>query len=501
MAVDSKHIQYDDVELDWELIRTLIKGERAIKDATTTYLPKLSGQDSDEYLSYRNRPAFYNAFGRTVQGLTGAIMRKDPDITASDAVIEMSEKLTRDHRSLREVATSAVKDVIAFGRYGILVDAPIDGGDAYIAEYKAEDILNWYQEEVGDSYMLTFLALRENADQYDAKEYEVTQMENIRIYYIDPEDGFVKVQLYKWSEPSANKVVKGTKSTSGTWTPVWENPQVPLAGGQKLIDIPFFFFGAEDNTPNISQSPLLDLANVNIAHWKMSADLAHGLHYTALPTPWAAGFDTKTKLYIGPGKAWVSSAPDATCGYLEFTGQGLKAIENDLDRKEKQMAVLGSRLIEGQRVGVEAAETARIRQSGEVNSLVTTSKLVSKSLSRVLEVLALWRSVPTSEETTVELNTDFIDIALSPEEITALLGALQAGKISHETFLWNLKEGELLPPGVSIEDEKEKIEAEAGPEFEETEDKFQHEPDTDGIVSEVIKRIMPGNNIDDGEEE
>lgn len=499
MAIDSTHIQYSDVKLDWVLIRNLIKGERAIKDATTTYLPKLSGQDSDEYLSYRNRPAFYNAFGRTVQGLTGAIMRKDPDVTASDPVIETADRLTRDHRSLREVATSAIKDVIAFGRYGVLVDAPVDGGDAYVAEYRAEDILNWYQEEVGDGYILTFLALRENADQYDIETHEITQVENIRVYFIDPEDLFVKVQLYEWNEPSASKAIKGTKSTQGTWTPVWEKPQVPIAGGQKLTEIPFFFFGAEDNTPNISQSPLLDLANVNIAHWKMSADLAHGLHYTALPTPWAAGFDTKSKLYIGPGKAWISSDPQATCGYMEFTGQGLKAIENDLDRKEKQMAVLGSRLIEGQRVGIEAAETARIRQSGEVNSLITISKLASKTLSRMLEVLALWRSVPTSEETTVELNTDFIDISITPEEITALLGALQAGKISHETFLWNLKEGELLPPGVSIEDEKEKIEVEAGPEFEEK-DKFEHEPNTDGIVSEVIKRIMPGNDIEEEEE-
>ena len=499
MAIDSTHIEYDDVGLDWELIRNLIKGERAIKDASTKYLPLLDGQGTKDYAAYKNRPAFYNAFGRTVQGLTGAIMRKDPDVTASDAVVEMSEKLTRDHRSLREISSSVVKDVIAFGRYGILIDAPVGGGDAYAAEYKAEDMLNWHQEDTGEGYMLTFLSLREHAEVYESEDYEVTQTENIRIYFIDLEDGYVKAQLYEWKEPSASKVLKGTKSTAGSWVPMWDEPQIPVAGGQKLTEIPFFFFGSEDNTPDVSQSPLLDLANVNIAHWKMSADLAHGLHYTALPTPWAAGFNTKTKLYIGPGKAWISSDPTASCGYLEFTGQGLKAIENDLDRKEKQMAALGSRLIEGQRTGVEAAETARIRQSGEVNSLVTISKLVSKSLSRMLETLALWRSVPTSEETTVELNTDFIDIALSSQEITALLAALQAGKISHETFLWNLKEGELLPPGISTEDEKERIEMEAGPEFEEK-DEFSLEPDTDDVVKRVIERILPGNSIEEEEE-
>ena len=65
--------------------------------------------------------------------------------------------------------------------------------------------------------------------------------------------------------------------------------------------------------------------------------------------------------------------------------------------------------------------------------------------------------------------------------------------------MWNLKEGELLPPGVSIEDEKERIESEAGPEFEEK-DEFNLEPDTDGIVQKVIQRIMPGNSIEEEEE-
>lgn len=485
MAVDSTHIQYDEASDDWNLIKDLLAGERAIKLSGQLYLPMLSGQDVKEYAAYRDRASFYNAFGRTAQGLTGAILRKDPDITSSDQIVDMTESLTRDGRSLREIASSCIKDVICYGRYGLLVDAPADGkSDPYIAEYKAKDILNWYQEDFGEGYVLTFLSLREWPDSYEDANYEVTQEENIRIYYIDPEDSFVKAQLYEWTEPSGNKTVKGTKSTGGAWQPVWKEPRVLVAGGKKLTEIPFFFFGPEDNTPTVNQSPLLDLANVNIAHWKMSADLAHGLHYTALPTPWAAGFDVKTKLFIGPSKAWISSDPSASCGYLEFTGQGLKSVSEDLDRKEKQMAVLGSRLIEGQRVGVEAAETARIRQSGEVNALTTVAKLISKGLSRVLEAIALWRNVSAGEEVTVELNTDFVDVQISSDQIKSLLLALQAGKISHETFLWNLKEGEMLPPGISIEDEKDLIETE-----KEDEDKFEEEFELE--PQPVISRVLP----------
>jgi len=37
------------------------------------------------------------------------------------------------------------------------------------------------------------------------------------------------------------------------------------------------------------------------------------------------------------------------------------------------------------------------------------------------------------------------------------MGAWQSGGISHETFLWNMKRGEILPPDTSIEDEKSLI--------------------------------------------
>ena len=43
--------------------------------------------------------------------------------------------------------------------------------------------------------------------------------------------------------------------------------------------------------------------------------------------------------------------------------------------------------------------------------------------------------------------------------IAELVKALQVGAISQDTFLYNLKQGEILPEDTTIEDEKLKIEA------------------------------------------
>jgi hypothetical protein len=42
------------------------------------------------------------------------------------------------------------------------------------------------------------------------------------------------------------------------------------------------------------------------------------------------------------------------------------------------------------------------------------------------------------------------------------MGAWQSGAISHETFLFNMKRGEILDPDVSIEDERDRIEVQVG---------------------------------------
>jgi hypothetical protein len=46
---------------------------------------------------------------------------------------------------------------------------------------------------------------------------------------------------------------------------------------------------------------------------------------------------------------------------------------------------------------------------------------------------------------------------MQPAELIALMQARQSGAISEETFLYNLSRGELLPPGVTPEEEAERI--------------------------------------------
>ena len=190
------------------------------------------------------------------------------------------------------------------------------------------------------------------------------------------------------------------------------------------------------------------------------------MHFTALPTAWVSGFDKSATLRIGSSTAWVSETPGATAGYLEFTGQGLTSFERAMDRDERLMAVLGSRLLRDQKKVGETAEAIRLRQSGEDGALSVIATSVSESLTQVLRWVYWWNSseaLPyglSKAEVTVKLNTDFGIAGMSSQDLQAVVAAWQSGAISRDTMFELFRSGEILPDGRTNEDEKTLISTE-----------------------------------------
>jgi len=464
MPVDSKSQVYLQRESIWDKIRDIIAGEETIKAAGTDYLPKLSGQTQKEYNAYRDRGTFFNAYDRTVKGLTGAIMRRDPVVEVNSIIENYLSDCTLSGLSFTSVVRTCVTNIIEYGYYGILVDMPEkDGERPYMALYSAFNILNYQITKIGDRNVLTLLVLLEEVTNPDlGDEYETNIVQQIRILSI--EDSGLVVRLYQRVN---------TTGVKDEWAQIEVTKDVidamPAVRGVRLQHIPFTFFGAVNNEPAPPKPPLQDLANLNIKHWQVTADYYHGLHWCALPTPYFFGVtDKKDKksFTIGPSKALISSNVNAKAGILEFTGQGLTAVEKALDRLEEQMAVMGARLLEHKKKGVESSEALHMRSADESATLITVVGSAENGFVNVLNDMSVWVG-KDGEETKLELNKDFISSRLSPQDVTSLLQAVQAGKISIETFLWNLKQGEILPKDRTVEDEKDMLEAEGVVPFEE----------------------------------
>jgi hypothetical protein len=454
-------------------------GEDAVKAAGVRYLPRLDSQSDEEYAAYKERTSFFNASARTADGFVGLIFRREPTFKIPEktsgvgvALKKFVEDANMLGNSLASYAKDVVRDVITMGRAGTLVDWEGEVEQrAYAVFYRTEQIINWRTERVNGRNVLTLVVLREvlahghhGNKKSDEDVFESEPVEQLRVLRLvkgatkstgEKASWFYQVEL--WVLADGHSADARKKRNKKEW--VKAETRVPLRLGKPLPLIPFVFHGPRNCQECVDKLPLADIIALNLDHYRLNADYKHGLHFTALPTAWVSGFDKSSTLRIGSSTAWVAETPGATAGFLEFTGQGLTTFERAMDRDERLMAVLGTRMLEAQKRAVETAEAIELRQSGENSVLSAVSLSVSDSLTQVLRWVYWWNSTEETLEgigadrVLAQLNTDFSIKGMSSEEITALVAAWQAGAISRESMFELFRRGEVLPVGRTNEEE------------------------------------------------
>jgi hypothetical protein len=476
VPVNSTHPEYDDNVAAWSRARDVIVGEDAVKRAGEQYLARLDSQTDEEYAAYKERASFFNATARTADGYVGLIFRRPPFIKLPEGDSGLSQALsdfTNDTdmlgTPLLSYAKRVVGEIMSVGRAGTLIDWEGDVENrVYASLYAAENILNWRVERINGRNIPTMVVLHEGANVPDAKDNDdpfVTVMrEQIRVLRLvrGKDETDAQKQSYScvvelWERDQKERPRRGGQDKK-EWKLV--DTRVPLRLGKPLPLLPFVFHGPGHSQPGVAKLPLSDIITVNLDHYRLDADYKHGVHFTALPTAWVSGFDKASSLRIGSSTAWVTETPGATAGFLEFTGQGLTTFERAMDRDERLMAVLGSRLLEPQKRVGETAEAIELRQGGESSILGNIAVNVSASLSQVLRWAYWWNSTEespehvTNEQALIELNTDFSTKGLSAQEIQAVVAAWQAGAISRDTMTELFRRGEVLPEGRTNEEEE-----------------------------------------------
>lgn len=456
MQVDTPHPDYIKHERMWRRCRDVVDGEDAVKDAGQDYLPKLEGQSDDEYDSYKMRALFYNAAERTVMGILGLVTRRPPTITDADFMQEQLDSFGRHGESFEDFTNNLLRQVLIYGRAGVLVDLPnSEPARPYAALYHAPDIISWVSREIDGKQELTQVVLRESVqDQSDDDPFRVEAREQYRVLRLvwngDADRWQYTQQLYKRVK---SKVLN--KPDTFALVQVFN----PTVRGVSLDRIPFVIANASSVGTKIEQSPIAHLANVNLSHYRTSADLEHGRHFTALPTPWAAGFGAKASLTLGSTEAWVSEEPTARAGFLEFTGNGLSSLEKALEEKERLMAVVGARLLETKGTGVEAAEAIRLRHSGEESVIAGLAKWVSLTATFALRAMAkITHPTQNAQAISVELNQDYSLRSMTSDMLNALTGAKQGGHMSARSYFYALQRGEMFADDWTFTDELQEIE-------------------------------------------
>ena len=474
MNVNATHFEYEASLAGWSRARDVMAGEDAVKARGEFYLPRLDMQRDVDYAAYRMRACFYNATARTADGYVGMIFRRAPfqrlpaaTSTLGQAVAAFVNDADMLGTSLYGYAKNVVTEVIAVGRAGTLVDwEDTVEHRAYVTMYAAESILNWQVQRINGRCIPTLIVLRETVETPiapDATDFSIKIIEQIRVLRLVPlanatpakvsarQDYGCVVEIYRRQE-------KKSRRDTGDWELV--EKRTPLRRGRPLPLLPFVFHGPRHSRPSVDKLPLSDVICINLDHYRLDADYKHGLHYTALPTVVVCGFPKESTPVVGSSMAWVSENPESKAFFLEFAGQGLNTFEKGQDRDEREMAVVGSRLLSEQKKVGETAEAMQLRQTGENSILANLASSVSESLTQMLRWVHWWNSSEetpghvTDQQILFELNTDYNPKGMEAQELMAVVNAWRAGAMSQDTLLELLRKGEILPDGRSNEEEE-----------------------------------------------
>lgn len=322
-------------------------------------------------------------------------------------------------------------------------DMASGGAQATITRYDPGAIINWRTTRRGGQHVLSLVVLAETHEEPDG--YGVSSETQYRELTI--EDGAYTVRIWR-------------ESADGQWG-VAEEYTPRNASGRAWDRIPFTFVGAVNNEPNIGPIPLYDLAVLNIAHWRNSADYEESAYFVGQPQPWMSGLDVEWRehmeaqgIYLGARAPWL----------LPTSGQAglLQAEPNTLARqamldKQDQMAALGARILQrggGIKTAYETASDDATAHS--VLSIIcdNVSAAYTKALQWAGEMMG------ASGETSLSIPTDFVVDTLDAQELKALMEAVQGGLLPESDFWAKLREVGYIDPDKDDDEVREELASE-----------------------------------------
>jgi len=258
-----------------------------------------------------------------------------------------------------------------------------------------------------------------------------------------------------------------------------DTTSIPLNGkGQPWHEIPFAFLGAVRNTPELESyasslgtsndlmvSPLYDIAALNIAHYRNSADYEDSVFLAGQPQAWMGVLDpewrdTLMKNGVMLGSRYVLPLPaGGTFGIAQAAPNNL--VRQAMLDKEEQMRALGAKLIQPNTGRSKTATQAGTDAANDASVLSLVCDNISLGYTDAISWVAEFMGAD-GQECSLSIDTDFAVNPLDAPSIMAAVQAWQAGAVP-ETDLWAmLRKMGVIDPQKTDDDVREEI-ASQGP--------------------------------------
>jgi hypothetical protein len=456
--VDDLSPEVSALQPKWAILDALMEGTDGMRAAGERLLPKFPNEDVDAYKVRLATATLFPAYQRTA-GVMAAKPFSKP-LTYGDDVLPKIKEWCEDFdlEGVNFDAFAAEMFLESFsGLAGILIDSPSvstpDGRPMTEAEQKAVNVRpygvrikhnqlrGWRAATVGGKRVLTMLRYAEQVEVEDG-EFGTKVIEQIRVL------------------------------TPGAWATYrksdGDNKDEWIQYDNGTSALPYITFAPcyGKRKGFMCGSPvLMDLAHLNVKHWQSQSDQDTILHVARVPilavigAAEQIGADGKPvpfKLTIGASSA-VQLPKGGEIMFVEHTGAAIDAGQKSIEALEDQMIQAGAELMV-KKPGARTASESNNDAEANKCDLQRMAETFEDTLDLCLQFMADYAKLGSGGHVT--LFKDYGAASLDDASSQLVVDLWQAGGISHDRLVSELKRRGQLDPDTKAEEERQKAQEE-----------------------------------------
>lgn len=441
----------------------------------STYLPQWAGEDGDTYKIRSTLTELYGSYERCVVACRGLVFAKPP------ALADEADPTIKAHwENIDGMQTHArvfLKDVFTDGfdgLVGIRVDFPkVEPGVTLDADQFArlnlrprwikvssDQIVNWRVATIDGEPTFTLMVIREEAEE-DAGEFGLSCAEQYRVYrlaMVANADGLTlrrAITFQIWRKRDVEGVVDWYIHEDGE---VRGPRRIPVAIG----------YMSPASSPMVAKPPLASLADLNLGHYRVSADrrwLSAICHaptfviekYTKPRNP--DGTEApEAPIMLGPS-AVLKLYGDAIAKWLQADPSALDSSKEEKDDLVAQMAAMSIAFMSQERRSQETATAHRINALSQNASLAVMAEGLRDLIEYALVIHCEFMAIANPPR--VSVNTEYDEDVLDAPTILALNQLEKDANLTKGTMLLILQRGKTIPADVDLKKEEEQVLADA----------------------------------------
>ena len=443
---------YEVMKPRWDKMEAVIGGTETMRAAGETYLPRHAEEIPTRYDERLEAATLLNITELTLESLVGRPF-SDP--------VQLNDDMPEDIKKMMKDVDLQGNNIDVYGR-------------------------RWFREGLKKAFAHTLIEFPRKQPKADGtpRTLEDDRKDNLRPYwvFVKPENLiFAHTEIIQGREVVTHaRILEEVVEMVGFAEVIKKQIRVFTPGEQVVyeerednkkkiwvevdrfpVDLPFVplvtFYAAKEG-PMLAKPPLMDLADLNIAHWQSGSDQRAVLTVARFPMLALSGSSGQdSKLTIGPYKWLWSEDPNGKFYYVEHTGKAIKAGKEDLDDLLAQMSHYGAEFLKKQ-PGRQTA-TARALDSAEATSpLQDMTVRFMDAVDHALWITAQW--IKLKEGGTVKIATDFGPEKSDQNDLLGLQFARKIRDISRKAFLEEYKARGILRDEYNYEEDLSQIENE-----------------------------------------